>query len=348
MMPPDPKRSKEITTPRRNVGPLPPLEPVKNPDKKLEPTVVVAIISAVVTLITAVLSSPLLLALVNQDPDPTSAPSVGEMGMAGTLLPESAAGTPTEELTTLADPLQTTPPELIPSPTTQQPDPSDALPTNPPPAPENTTAPTQGAVSTQPTASSWLSCFTVDVWFPFPANLNPGVTDGCWNLADWGFSTEQGHLLLVHNPEVDQQRGVYLPISGDVKIQFSILMNEFRSRSNKGGFLHFGIVQDDPFSNYNGGYLSYQQPSPGAASPVRVLVGGTNQATKTLLILEKGFQQQILLSVQGDVLTVFLDGAPLGDPVNLPLTKRAFWIGYVLPANAELDVYLTNFTLEAQ
>jgi hypothetical protein len=208
-----------------------------------------------------------------------------------------------------------------------------------PPVPENT------PVLMPTTVSPLLSCFALEVWFPYPATLNPGVPDGCWNLAEWGFSTNQGQLFLVHNPAQDQQRGVYLPISGDAAIQFTLQMNEFRTRSNDGGFLHFGIVQDAPFSNYNGGYLSYQQPSPGASSPIRVLVNGTNQGTQTVLTLEKGFQQAIRLSVEEDLLVVFLDNVPAGEPISLPRADRAFWIGYVLPGKAELDVSLTDFVV---
>lgn len=358
MTPSDPKRAKEITTPRSNISSPPPekAEKEKKADKKLDPTVVVAIISAVVTLLTALLSSPVLLTLVNKDPTEVSsqAPSGAEMGMSGlsgTLLPGVAQNTPMEGLTkAILTPSQIPSVEITTSPTNEQHNepeaptatvsiPGLASATDLPPPPENTAEPTLAA-------PSLLSCFTLDIWFPYPSTLNPGVTDGCWNLADWGFSMDQGQLFLVHNPAVDQQRGVYLPLSGDVVIQFTLQMNEFRMHTNKGGFLHFGIVQDDPFSNYSGGYLSYQQPTPGATSPVRVLVSGTNQATQTLLILEKGFQQAIMLSIEGDLLTVFIDGTPVGKPVNLPLTDRAFWIGYVLPAKAELDVHLTGLVVQ--
>lgn len=352
MTPSDPKRSKEITTPRRNVLPTTPSRgKEKTASKIMEPTVIVAIISAVVTLITALLSSPVLLALVNKTPTeiPSEAQSVAEMGMSGTLIPGVAPSTPTERLVkTIVDPTETATAASGPSPTSEQ---LNTLPTATLTAPPlATTPPLATATDLPPTpdipAPSLFSCLTVDVWFPYPSTLNPAVTAGCWNLADWGFSSDQGNLFLIHNPGVDQQRGIYLPISGDVVIQFTFLLNEFRSHSNKGGFLHFGIVQDDPFSNYNGGYLSYQQPSPGATSPIRVLVSGTNQATQTLLILEKGFQQVVVLSVKGDWLTVFLDGAPAGEPVRLPLTNRAFWVGYVLPGKAELDVRVTGFSIQ--
>jgi hypothetical protein len=176
--------------------------------------------------------------------------------------------------------------------------------------------------------------------------LDPEISNGCWNLAGWGFSTGQGRLYLVHNPGQDQQRGIYTPISGDVDIRFSVQLNEFRTRSNKAGFLNFGIVQNDPFSIYKGGYLSYQQPTPGNASPVRVLISGSNQATQKISALEAGFQHEILLSIEEDLMKVYLNGEQTGDPVSLPPGDRAFWIGYVLPAKCELDVMITNFTLQ--
>ena len=184
------------------------------------------------------------------------------------------------------------------------------------------------------------------VWLPYPSTLNPEIRDGCRNLAAWGFSSDQGRLILAPNPAQDQQRGIYTPISGDVDIRFSIQLNEFRTRLNKGGFLNIGMVQNDPFSIYKGGYLSYQQPTPGTESPIHVLISGSNQATQKISVLDAGFQHDVLLSIQENLMTVYLNGEQTGDPVSLPRTQRAFWIGYVLPAKSELDVTITNFSIQ--
>jgi hypothetical protein len=45
-------------------------------------------------------------------------------------------------------------------------------------------------------------------------------------------------------------------------------------------------------------------------------------------------------------MTVYLNGEQTGDPVKLPHSDRAFWLGYVLPSNGELDVMITNFTIQ--
>jgi hypothetical protein len=107
-------------------------------------------------------------------------------------------------------------------------------------------------------------------------------------------------------------------------------------------------VQNDPFSIYTGGYLSYQQPTPGTASPVRVLISGSNQATQKISALEVGFQHEVLLSIEDDLLMVYLNGEQTGDPVSLPPTDRAFGIGYVLPSKGELEVMITNFTIQTR
>ena len=74
----------------------------------------------------------------------------------------------------------------------------------------------------------------------------------------------------------------------------------------------------------------------------------TDKATQNILALEKGFQQEVLLSIQGDLMTIFIDGQPIGDPVGLTPTDRAFWIGYVLPSKGELEVVITDFTIQPQ
>ncbi len=153
--------------------------------------------------------------------------------------------------------------------------------------------------------------------------------------------------MLVQTPVQTQQRGIYTPISGDVDIRFTLQLNKLRTRLNKVGFLNFGIVQNDPFSIYNGGYLNYQQPAPGTASPVRVLISASNQGTQIISDLKVGFQHEVLLSVVGDRMTIYLNGKQTGDPVGLPPTDRAFWIGYLLPSKSELDVMITNFTIQS-
>jgi hypothetical protein len=331
--------SKERTAPQRGTPTLPLPEREKKPEKKLETPILVAMISAVVTLTTAILGSPVLLTLVNKTLSPAPTPAVELV----TTLPSNPSGAELFQatFTPLASganiiKFTSTPHEENPTPALPLLDPAFASPTLPPVKPG---APT-------PVAPSFFHCIAADTWSPYPSTLNPAISNGCWNLTEWGFSTDQSRLLLVHKPGQDQQRGIYMPISGAVDIRFSVQLNKFRTRTNKVGFLNFGVVDNDPFSIYTGGYLSYQQPEPGTASPVRVLISGSNQATQRILDLKAGFQHEVLLSIEDDLMTVYLNGEQTGDPVKLPHSDRAFWLGYVLPSNGELDVMITNFTIQ--
>jgi len=340
--PPSPS-SKQPATPQCGTPTLPPPEREKKPDKKLETPVLIAMISAVVTLTTAILGSPLLLTLINKTDTPASTPAGELITSHNSLLPNNPPGdelfkvtfTPTESGTDVI--------EFTSTPQGENPASASPLLES---TSISTTLPPKKPNPPNPAAPSFFQCIAADLWFPYPTALNPEISNGCWNLAEWGFSTEQGRLLLVHNAGQDQQRGIYTPISGDVDIRFSVQLNEFRMRSNKVGFLHFGIVQNDPFSIYKGGYLSYQQTAPGTASPVRVLISGSNQATQKILMLEVGFQHEVLLSIEDDLMMVYLNGEQAGDPVSLPPTDRAFWISYVLPSKGELEVMITNFTIQ--
>ena len=335
--------SKARAASRREMPAPPPPETVKKTDKKLETPVLVAIISAVVTLIASILGSPLLLPLVNKTDTPASTSAAELVISQNSLLPDNLTGgellkatfTPTESGKDILEFTST---------------PQGENPTTAPPLLESTVTsthlPPKKPDPPTPAAPSFFQCIAADLWFPYPTRLNPEISNGCWNLAGWGFSTDQGQLLLVHNPVQDQQRGIYTPISGDVDIRFSVQLNEFRTRSNKVGFLNFGIVQNDPFSIYTGGYLSYQQPKPGAAAPVRVLISGSNQATQKISVLEVGFQHEVLLSIEDDLMMVYLNGDQAGGPVSLPPADRAFWIGYVLPSKGELEVMISNFTIQ--
>lgn len=336
--------SKEPTTPRSGTPAPPAPGPEKKPDKKLETPVLVALISAVVTLVAAILGSPLLSTLVNKMDTPSPTPAVQFVTSQNTPLPKDPSG---NELIKAGFTPAESGAEIIGSTST----PPGENPTSAPPLLEPTFTSTALASEEpeppMPADASIFQCLAADLWFPYPGTLKPEIRAGCWDLDEWGFTSDQGRLLLVHNPAQDQQRGIYTPISGDVDIHFNFQLNEFRTRLNKAGFLNFGIVQNDPFSNYKGGFLSYQQPSPGAASPVRVLISGNKQATQKISTLKVGFQHEVLLSIRDDLMVVYLNGEQAGDPVSLTPADRAFWIGYVLPSQSELDLMITNFTIQA-
>jgi hypothetical protein len=331
---------KEPATPKRETPPPPASEREKKPDKKLETPVLVAIISATVTLITAIMGSPMFLNLVNKADTATPTPAAELVVSQSALRSSNPAGG--EAFKAEFTPTVT----IVSTSTAQGENPAAAAAlfessftsTTPPP---NTPNPTT------PAADSIFACMAADMWVPYPSTLNPESRDGCWNLADWGFSSDQGGLILAPKPVLDQQRGIYTPISGNVDIRFSLQVNAFRTHFNKAAFLNFGIVQNDPFSIYKGGYLSYQQPTPGADSPVRVLISGSNQATQKIATQDAGFQQDVWLSIKGNLMTVYLNGEQSGDTVSLPRTKRAFWIGYVLPAKSELEVVISNFSIQS-
>jgi hypothetical protein len=340
--PPSP-HSKEKTTPRRETM-TPPPDREKRPDKKIETPILVAMISATVTLITAILGSPLLLTLVNKASTSASPSATILVTSIDNLLPVSPPGgelskatfTPTESGKDVMV-FTSTPPGENPTSASAHLEltfTSTALPAERPDSPT-------------PAAHSFFQCIAADLWIPYPATLNAKISHGCWNLAEIGFSTDQDRLLLVHNPVETQQRGISMPISGDVDIRFIVQLNEFRTRINKVGFLNFGIVQNDPFSIYSGSYLNYQKTAPGAGSPVRVLISASNQGTQIISDQKVGFQHEVMFSVVGDTMTIYLNGKQTGDPVGLPPTDRAFWIGYLLPSKSELDAMITNFTIQS-
>jgi hypothetical protein len=82
--------SNERTTPR---GRTPtPLERGKKTDKKLETPVLIAIISAVVTLTTSILGSPLLSTLINKTDSPASTSAAELVVSQNSLLPDNLPG----------------------------------------------------------------------------------------------------------------------------------------------------------------------------------------------------------------------------------------------------------------
>ena len=288
----------------------------KKPERKLDPTVMTALIGAIVTITAAVLSSPVLVTVIARLSAPT--PTAIALVLPTSTLPPADTITPLPAATSVA------PAEMVLLPT-------------------SVSVPTPTAEQT----GSSFNCIATNTWTPYPTNLNPTASNGCWELLDWGFSTPQGQLIIAHSPTQDQQRGIYMPIPGDVDIHFTIQIDQFRVRSFKTALLTFGVVQREPFSIFSGGFLSYSQSQPGASN-IQVLVSGSNLATQRLPALEFGVKQEVTLSVRGALLTVYLDGKPAGEAMSLTANERALWIGYVLPANGKLQAAIRDFSVQPQ
>lgn len=305
--------------------------------KKADPTVVVALIGAIGTIVTALINSPALGDLVTRLSAPAPAATSVAAIEATNLLPTDAPALIASP--TFATIASTTAPAAYPA--------VDATSTLAPEPTAANTAPPAANTAPPSSAVSFLQCLATDNWTPFPSNLDPTAKDGCWDLAKWGFTAEKGRLLINHNPAQSQQRGIYISLARNVDIYFTIQIDKFRVRSFDNAFLNFGIVRRESFLPTAGGFFSYSLNQPGA-SELKVSVSGDSQTTQNLAPVEIGIKQKVALSVRNAQLSVSLNDQPAGTPVSLRDEDQVLWIGYVLPAKGELEVVIADLVIESR
>lgn len=350
----NPEPTQDETKPREATAPTTapasaPTQATSTKNPFLQPDVLKVIIGGVVTIITT-----LSLPLITEGVKHLFPPAIDKMNSSDTELPKTTSVAEEGIANNMARQPETTDTLQAPTATllpTNLPPTAIIIATDLPPTPTDLPTPTalpptaEPSPTNTPVVASLLNCFTVDTWLPI--DLKQPENNGCWDLSAWGFFAANGTLSISPFPTVNQTRGVYYPLSGNTVIQFTLQLSEFRKQNSGTAQLQFGIMQNNPFDRFTGGFFTFEQRSAGAATPVRLSYNISGQNPKIISDVDKPFSQTVKLVVEANYLTISLDGEPVSDPMPLTFSNRAFWIGYVLPANAQLNVTITDLSIQA-
>lgn len=187
-------------------------------------------------------------------------------------------------------------------------------------------------------------------WTYYPPSPRFEPVAGCWKLDDF---LPQADGLSIQRVTVadsgEQQRGLYLRLGSQVDVAFTVRVDQFRAPAGGASAftpnLAFGVTEAGSRFTYNGVYLYYYALEAGAFS-TRLQVIRENGGVAYSSALDITQEQSVRFSLSGNTLRLYVDD--LEQPVatlTLRATPRAFYLGYRLGSNAELNATLSNFTL---
>lgn len=187
-------------------------------------------------------------------------------------------------------------------------------------------------------------------WIPYEKDSSIVKNGDCWDLSNWGFySTTNGFLLTPTSSLSDGIfHGVYLPISGNVEVRFTIDISKFIVDNNYSANIGVGIINTNPPGPATAGILYYHYIP---ANSLRILPMKYGQNGEYNLILpftlEIGSEQQeVILKIEGPLLYITIDGVSY-EPQILQFQDRAFWVSYSIPrGNSQLIANIRNLVIE--
>lgn len=226
--------------------------------------------------------------------------------------------------------------------------------TNPAPTATSTKTPTPEIIpssTSTPVPSPTLDihfgiengCIDEKFWTPYDRKDIKADSNGCLQLSDWGFFAQDKKLYLLPTQTSEgQYHGFYTFISGDVNINFKIQVDKIQTGERQAN-IRFGIISP----NFDDGkYLAYHYLPDYPDTLYPKLWENGDYSEPFSVNLKTGKTQQVAISIQGNFLTIILDGQVVLDKLVLRFDNRLFSIDYFLPPSSNLSAYISEFSIE--
>jgi len=190
-------------------------------------------------------------------------------------------------------------------------------------------------------------CISSILWTPFEGQSL--VTDDlhCWQMLDWGIVSQDGGLLISVAAN-EKSHGIYRVIPTNTKISFRLRIDRMRTIDSLEPRLLFGVIPLSPTKPADGKYLLLQRES---AAEDKVFVKLRDPATSINdeflpIKYSEGETHKVSFIIENFLMTIYLDNGKVDGSISLPFSERAFWIGYDLPPQTSIQVFLSDFSFE--
>lgn len=193
------------------------------------------------------------------------------------------------------------------------------------------------------------NCVSSDAWIPYEKDSTIVSNNGCWDLSRWGFYSSATGLLLTPTslPSEGIFHGIYLPVSGDVDVRFTIRVDKFDVDENYSANIGIGFISTNPPGPASAGIIYYHYIPADSQKTIQMKYGQNGQYEIVLPhTLEIGADQEVVLQLRGPLLTVIVDGI-FSDPQILQFQDKAFWVSYSIPrGNNQLISIIQDLVVE--
>jgi hypothetical protein len=281
------------------------------PNKKIDTAIVVAIIGLTGTIITAILSSPILLATAQKTPEPsialTETPNVSNVldYPTATLLPATQSAN------------LTTPEILTPTPST--------------------------------TTKNYFAadCINTADWTPYLDDISE--TEGCWDFSKRGIVAENGILTIVVQASLGQGQNLYTSIPEKGTINFKLKIDSVVSKKVNEDYLVFGVGTSNRLAN--GGFIFFRPRGTPESTAYFIEYGDTALNSSQRTFIDKNYQLgvDIPVSFQFNKLAfdVYVNNSKVVSDIPLPTSDTpVFWIRYYVPVSSKLVATISDFIVE--
>ncbi len=204
-----------------------------------------------------------------------------------------------------------------------------------------------GETKTSPDTKEFQDgCIDSQVWIPYVGETHPKDLNGCWQLSDWGFSSQNDELqLFIDKNQSEQWHGIFALLPPNAYIQIQIRIEQLKTTQAGHAQIMLGIVDPTSINAQSPDrYLFYHVTSSDLVASISFGEWELRNA-KFIQNYVYGINQQIDFSIQGTALEIYIDGTRVVGPTEIASPRQAFWIGYNLPADSTLSASINGLEI---
>jgi hypothetical protein len=178
------------------------------------------------------------------------------------------------------------------------------------------------------------------------------ATDGCTALDELGLFAEQGALHLTKETRNNTAAaGIYTPINSNAVIEFSLYINSMSMRFNNNiAEVTFAVTPaNDRLAAKSTARFKLHLEDPGNGKVIHFMMAdaGENDGVKLgNQHYEYGRTYNIRMLLSANQMDVFINGYRINEKLELPQGAKVFYIGYALPVYTEMDLRVSNLTVD--
>ncbi len=181
-------------------------------------------------------------------------------------------------------------------------------------------------------------------------------SNSCLPLDSWGIiAKENGFAISMNSTNKAIRQGIFTPISNGTQVQLKLTLSTlYTPYENNLANLSIGIISINTHDLETDTLLIYQKESPMDGYPI-FLKTNERDGFGAYLTQDGNYrkyieftEQEIILDLsETNLLTIYIDGVQIIQHA-IPFQDKAFWIGYRLPENGQINAEISELHFQTK